>query len=76
MASLAPIISGPFEAREMAVATEKKITPNLPSASMYFLSHFYSENIKKKKNYKSNSMINFIYHLMQTSTPMLALQNL
>jgi hypothetical protein len=75
MASLAPIISGPFEAREMAVATEKKITPNLPSASMYFLSHFYSENIKKKK-YKSNSMINFIYHLMQTSTPMLALQNL
>jgi hypothetical protein len=50
MASLAPIISGPFEAREMAVATEKKITPNLPSASMYFLSHFYSENIQKKKN--------------------------
>jgi hypothetical protein len=47
----------------MAVATEKKITPNLPSPSMYFLSHFYSENIKKKKNYKSNSMINFIYHL-------------
>jgi hypothetical protein len=50
MASLAPIISGPFEAREMAVATEKKITPNLPSASMYFLSHFYSVNIQKKKN--------------------------
>jgi hypothetical protein len=46
MASLAPIISGPFEERKMAVATEKKITPNLPSASMYFLSHFYSENIK------------------------------
>jgi hypothetical protein len=34
----------------MAVATEKKITPNLPSPSMYFLSHFYSENIQKKKN--------------------------
>jgi hypothetical protein len=45
MASLAPIISGPFEERKMAVAT-KKTTPNLPSASMYFLSHFYSENIK------------------------------
>lgn len=32
MASLAPIISGLIEAKEMADAIEKSITPNLPSA--------------------------------------------